>query len=69
MFEATKVGRSLSKGEFHGQEEALRADLLQVQEELKGSSVPVIVVVAGVEGAGKGEVVNRLNKWLDPRGM
>jgi polyphosphate kinase 2 (PPK2 family) len=69
MFEATKIGRCLSKKEFHAQEAALRADLLQIQQELKGSNIPVIVVVAGVEGAGKGEVVNRLNKWLDPRGM
>jgi AMP-polyphosphate phosphotransferase len=69
MFEATKVGRSLSKEEFLAQEEALRADLLQVQQRLMGSSIPVVVIVAGVEGAGKGEVVNRRNKWLDTRGV
>jgi polyphosphate kinase 2 (PPK2 family) len=69
MFEATKVGRTLSKDDFKVQEEVLRADLLQVQQELLKSNMPVVVIVAGVEGAGKGEVVNRLNKWLDARGM
>lgn len=69
MFEATKVGRTLTKTSFKEQEEALRADLLQVQQQLLRSNIPVIVIVSGVEGAGKGEVVNRLNKWLDARGM
>jgi len=69
MFEASKVGRTLSKESFKEQEETLRAELLQIQQELMKSNIPVVVIVAGVEGAGKGEVVNRLNKWLDTRGM
>ena len=69
MFEATKVGRKLGKSAFKEQEAALRADLLQIQQELLNSDVPVVVLVAGVEGAGKGGLVNRLNKWLDTRGM
>ena len=31
--------------------------------------IPVVVIISGVEGAGKGEVVNRLNEWLDARGV
>jgi len=69
MFEASKVGRTLSKQAFKEQEETLRAELLQIQQQLMKSNIPVVVIVAGVEGAGKGEVVNRLNKWLDARGM
>ncbi|NNJ90060.1 MAG: polyphosphate:AMP phosphotransferase [Gammaproteobacteria bacterium] len=69
MFEATKVGRKLSKQSFKEQEELLRAELLQIQHALKKSDIPVVVIVSGVEGAGKGEIVNRLNKWLDTRGM
>lgn len=69
MFEATKVGRKLSRPEFLEQEIKLRADILQIQQDLKGTNVPVVVIVAGVEGAGRGEVVNRLNKWLDTRGV
>ncbi len=69
MFEATKVGRSVSKEEYKEQQEELRTQLLVVQRELRGSQIPLIVLIAGVEGAGKGEVVNRLHEWLDTRGV
>jgi polyphosphate:AMP phosphotransferase len=69
MFEATKVGRSVSKEDYKEQQEELRTQLLAVQRALRVSNVPVIVLVSGVEAAGKGEVVNRLNEWLDARGV
>jgi polyphosphate:AMP phosphotransferase len=69
MFEAAKVGRSVSKQDFKAQRDELRTQLLEAQRELTESSIPVIVIVAGVEAAGKGEVINRLNEWLDTRGM
>ncbi|MBK5964646.1 polyphosphate:AMP phosphotransferase [Thiocystis minor] len=69
MFEATKVGRSVSKEDYKEQQEELRTQLLGVQRDLKASNIPVIVLVSGVEAAGKGEVVNRLNEWLDARGV
>jgi polyphosphate:AMP phosphotransferase len=69
MFEATKVGRSVSKEDYKEQQEELRTQLLSVQRDLKVSNIPVIVLVSGVEAAGKGEVVNRLNEWLDARGV
>ena len=69
MFEATKVGRSVSKDDFKEQQELLRTELLSAQRELNDSNIPVIVLVSGVEAAGKGEVVNRLNEWLDTRGV
>ncbi|MCC6879052.1 MAG: polyphosphate:AMP phosphotransferase [Rhodocyclaceae bacterium] len=46
----------------------LRADLLDAQfdvGELK--KFPVIILINGVDGAGKGETVNLLNAWMDPR--
>jgi polyphosphate:AMP phosphotransferase len=69
MFEATKVGRRLDKETFKEQQEELRTQLLLVQRELLQTDIPVIVIVSGVEAAGKGEVVNRLNEWLDTRGI
>ncbi|MFP4494822.1 MAG: polyphosphate:AMP phosphotransferase [Halochromatium sp.] len=69
MFEAAKVGRTVSKADFKAQRDELRTQLLEVQRSLRDSHIPVIVIVAGVEAAGKGEVVNRLNEWLDTRGM
>lgn len=69
MFEAVELGRKISKKEFDELEPALHTRLLELQRELKDSNVPVIIIISGVEGAGKGEVVNRLNEWLDTRGI
>jgi AMP-polyphosphate phosphotransferase len=68
MFEAAEVGRTLSKTEFKAQEPVLRAELLEAQRQLReSSSFPVIILFAGVDTAGKGETVNLLNEWMDPR--
>jgi len=69
MFEATKLGRTVSKEVYKEQEPELRYQLLEAQRQLAGSKTSVVVVVYGVDGAGKGEVVNLLNEWLDTRGM
>lgn len=69
MLEATKVGCTVNKASFKLQQEALRTQLLEAQHELLQTDIPVIVLISGVEGAGKGEVVNRLNEWLDTRGV
>jgi polyphosphate:AMP phosphotransferase len=69
MFEATKVGRSVSKEDFAEQQEELRTQLLEVQRQLAESKTAVVIIISGVEAAGKGEVVNRLNEWLDTRGV
>jgi len=69
MFEGCKVGRTVSKSEFNSQEPALRTELLAMQRQLRNTDAPVVVIVYGVEGAGKGQVVNRLNEWLDTRGV
>lgn len=45
----------------------LRANLVQAQVEHRGSDFPLIVMVAGFDAAGKGEVIQVLNEWLDPR--
>jgi len=67
MFEAAEVGRKLSKQEYKTQVPILRSDLLDVQQQLRSAPFPVIVLFAGVDTAGKGETVNLLNEWMDPR--
>jgi len=69
MFEAAELGQKISKKEFAEAEPALHTKLLEVQRQLRKTNIPVIVIVSGVEGAGKGAVVNRLNEWLDARGI
>lgn len=58
---------TLKKREFNARLPVLRAELLEVQNRLRKADFPVIVLFAGVDGAGKSEVVNLLNEWMDPR--
>jgi polyphosphate:AMP phosphotransferase len=69
MFETAELGRELGKKEFNERGKQLRIDLLGTQRELATADFPVIVLLGGVDGAGKGEVLNRLFEWLDARGL
>lgn len=69
MFEIAELGHKVDKSTFDAKEPDLHTALLQAQFALRDARVPVIVIIAGVEGAGKGSVVNRFHKWLDTRGV
>lgn len=57
----------VGKQEWKTQARALRGKLLLLQHRLRSADFPVIVVLAGVDGAGKHEFANLLSAWLDPR--
>ncbi|RME25344.1 MAG: polyphosphate:AMP phosphotransferase [Deltaproteobacteria bacterium] len=67
MFETAEVGRRIRKRDYKEMVPHLRETLLQAQLRLRDAKVPLIVLFAGVDGAGKGEVTNLLNEWMDPR--
>jgi len=69
MFESIELGQTLSKEEFKKNLPKLRTDLLAAHAELRSRQFPVIVIVAGEDASGKGDVVYRLNEWLDPHGV
>lgn len=61
---------TLSKKEFKRTEETLRRRLTALQQDyLRNSNTALYIVVAGMDGSGKGLVINTLAKWLDPRGV
>ena len=56
MFETAELRRSLAKATYENLLPALRSNLLRVQNELyQNKKFPVIVIIGGVDGAGKGE--------------
>ena len=67
MFRTAELQRKLPKTDYHEQVPLLREDLLMTQMALREANFPVIVVFAGVDGAGKSETVNKLHEWLDSR--
>src|SRR2546426_10731395 len=68
MFEAADLEHRVSKAAYRRQEPKLRRELLDAQYDLKENGrFPVLILIAGVEGAGKGETIHLLNEWMDPR--
>ena len=59
----------MSKKAYEARVADVRAALVHMQVQLKNAPFPVLMVVAGVDASGKGDVVNVLNAWLDPRGV
>jgi len=69
MFETLEVGKRIKSSEFNELELPLRQKLLQAQFDLADRDYPVIILVAGLDGSGKGSLVHRLNEWMDSRGI
>ncbi len=68
MFESAELGHKIDKASYDTEVPKLRVALLDAQFDLaQKASFPVIILVGGVDGAGKGETVNLLNEWMDPR--
>ncbi len=68
MFESADLDYAADKARWAKEEPELRQALLQAQFELGTSQAcAVLVIIAGVDGAGKGEMLHLLNEWMDPR--
>ncbi len=69
MFETAEIGNEVSKERYKKDLPKLRAAILEAQKELAVAKLSVVVLMSGVEGAGKSETVNELLEWLDARGL
>jgi AMP-polyphosphate phosphotransferase len=68
MFKSAELGHRIEDAVYKKKELALRADLLDAQYDLIGQKpFAAIILVNGVDGAGKGETINLLNEWMDTR--
>ncbi|MBZ0091667.1 MAG: polyphosphate:AMP phosphotransferase, partial [Sulfuricellaceae bacterium] len=68
MFESAELGHKIDKETYNKEIPALREALLESQLELvRQGNFPIVILVGGLDGAGRGETVNLLNEWMDPR--
>jgi polyphosphate:AMP phosphotransferase len=68
MLESAEIGHRVAKDVYAREEPRLRESLLLAQFELSRTRRgPVLVIVSGVDGAGRGETANALTAWMDPR--
>jgi polyphosphate:AMP phosphotransferase len=68
MFESANLPHATDKETYQREQALLRVALLNAQYDLSlDGRFPVLVLIGGVEGAGKSETVNLLNEWMDPR--
>jgi polyphosphate:AMP phosphotransferase len=69
MTEIPKIKKSLNKKTYIEKESEIRVSLLTLQRQIIERKRPVIIIVGGTEGAGKGEVINLLDSWFDTRAV
>ncbi|GGC54017.1 polyphosphate:AMP phosphotransferase [Chelatococcus reniformis] len=66
VFDSTALEHTLDKEQYKELVGPLRDDLLRLQTEVaERKSHMVLVLINGADGAGKGEVLNRLYEWMD----
>ncbi len=69
MFEIAELGHTVKKSDYQGKVAILRTQLLLLQQKLQTCDFPVVIMISGVDGGGKGEIINLLNEWMDTRYM
>ena len=68
MFEAAELGARIPKEEYRARVPELRQSLLEAQQLLRSANdCRVIVLLGGLEAAGRSETANLLSQWMDPR--
>jgi polyphosphate:AMP phosphotransferase len=68
MFESAEIGHKIGKAAYKEAVPVLRAALLGAQVDLHNNKkIPVVVLISGQDGSGKGETINVLYEWMDPR--
>ncbi len=65
MFQTMTLGQKISKKEYNELENELRIKLFQLQQKCTEHKIAVLVTVLGVDGSGRGSLVNKLSSWLD----
>ena len=68
MLENVDLSKSLDKRAYKEWIPKLRQELWRLQRQAYEKGLPVVVIFEGWDAAGKGDSINLLSQWLDPRG-
>ncbi|MFC2172240.1 polyphosphate:AMP phosphotransferase [Acidobacteriota bacterium] len=69
MFETAEVGNKLDKEKYKLEVRKIRHALLEMQKKFASTDTALLIIIGGVEGAGKTATINKLLEWLDARGI
>ena len=69
MFDIFDKGVEEAKREVYSTQDELEARLAELQREMKAAGIPTVVVFEGWSASGKGTMISRLIRSLDPRGF
>ena len=69
MFQGLQKENKISSQEYKDKIDVLESKLGELQRICSKLKIPVMLVFEGVEACGKGEIISRLMKALDPRGF
>ncbi len=67
MFKQFMIDSKISREDYDKQMLELRTELIRTQYKFKEYNRPMLLVLTGVDGAGKGEMVNALADVMDSR--
>ncbi len=69
MFESAVLGRTCPPQEYETLSNTLRLRLFKAQRDARACGIPVVISVGGVDGTGRGAVINLLSEWMDAKGI
>ena len=69
MFGSMTLGQSYTSKEYKKIESELHMKLFDLQYACEKHKLSVLLTIAGIDGSGRGEVVNMLSAWLDAKKM
>jgi len=67
MFELVELEKKIDKQFYEEKIQDLRQRLFFAQLEARKLKIPVAILIAGVDGAGRGEIINLITEFMDTR--
>ncbi|MDO5536575.1 MAG: polyphosphate:AMP phosphotransferase [Desulfovibrionaceae bacterium] len=65
MFDTVVLGRTCSKEDYKIIAPKMRMQLFEAQRACRQQKIPLLILINGVDGSGRGAVMNFLSEWMD----